>query len=225
MRRLIALLFAALFSVFAGVEYVLPKDDNFYMSSVEGDQPYFKVDEDGEVLYKSLYRTARNVSLSEAEMCDTTPRQDTRDSWVEIPDVGGLSGIGDIWQGLYSPVAEGKYTATKMSSKDGVTFTVSVDEDVNITAPAAGKINTSHFACDGGSTMEFVITWSDGNVYTMSITDAKCWYCCAHKEEPEDGRYTATTNDSLKGQAMSAGDVLCVGKNGTTITIVRAEPK
>ena len=66
MKRLIALLFAALFSVFAGVEYVLPKDDNFYMSSVEGDQPYFKVNEDGEVLYKSLYRSARHTNLDAA---------------------------------------------------------------------------------------------------------------------------------------------------------------
>ena len=221
MKRLIALLFAALFSVFAGVEYVLPKDDNFYMSSVEGDQPYFKVNEDGEVLYKSLYRSVRHTNLDAAEMCDPTPRQDTRDSWVEIPDVSGLSGIGDIWRGLYSPVAEGKYTATKMSTKDGATFTGNVAEDVNITAPAAGEINTSHYACDGGSTMEYLITWSDGNVYTMTISDAKCWYCCAHKSVPEGESYTATTSDSLKGKAMRAGDVLCVGKEGTTISIVR----
>ena len=206
MKRLIALLFAALFSVFAGVEYVLPKDDNFYMSSVEGDQPYFKVNEDGEVLYKSLYRSARHTNLDAAEMCDPTPR---------------LSGIGDIWRGIYSPVAEGKYTATKMSTKDGATFTVNVAEDVNITAPAAGEINTSHYACDGGSTMEYLITWSDGNVYTMTISGAKCWYCCAHKSVPEGESYTATTSDSLKGKAMRAGDVLCVGKEGTTISIVR----
>jgi len=154
-------------------------------------------------------------------MCDPTPRQDTRDSWVEIPDVSGLSGIGDIWRGLYSPVTEGKYTATKMSTKDGATFTINVAEDVNITAPAAGEINTSHYACDGGSTMEYLITWSDGNVYTMTISGAKCWYCCAHKSVPEGESYTATTSDSLKGKAMRAGDVLCVGKEGTTISIVR----
>ena len=108
-----------------------------------------------------------------------------------------------------------------MSTKDGATFTINVAEDVNITAPAAGEINTSHYACDGGSTMEYLITWSDGNVYTMTISGAKCWYCCAHKSVPEGESYTATTSDSLKGKAMRAGDVLCVGKEGTTISIVR----
>ena len=57
----------------------------------------------------------------------------------------------------------------------------------------------------------------------MTISDAKCWYCCAGKKEPADGLYQATTSDSLKGKSMRAGDVLCVGNKGTTITIVRTK--
>lgn len=217
MKRLIALLCAAIFSIFAGIEFILPKDDNFYLDSSPGAAPYFKVNEAGEVDYRSLYSSVKGFDYAGVEMCDTAQRQDTRDEWVE------LSTVGAIWQGLYSPVAEGKYTSETLTTKEGVKYTISVDEDVNITAPAAGEINTSHFANDYGSSMEFVIKWSDGNVFTMTISDAKCWYCCAGKKEPEDGLYQATTSDSLKGKSMRAGDVLCVGNKGTTITIVRAK--
>ena len=185
MKQLVALLCAALFSVFAGVGVVLPKEDTFYFNPATGEADYFQVSEMGEVDYRGLYSSVRG-----------------------------------IWQGLYSPIASGKFTSEKLSGRDGIRYTVNVSEDVNITAPAAGTINTSHFSCNYGSTMEYVIRLSDGNVFTVTIDDAKCWFCCAKKTEPENGRYTAATNDSMQGKAMRAGDILCVGKEGTTVTII-----
>jgi hypothetical protein len=98
-----------------------------------------------------------------------------------------------------------------------------LQKDANIYAPAAGKINTSHFACDYGHYMEYMVERVTGGEATvlMTIKNAKCWYCCRNKAAPEDGRYTATTKDSLKGQAMRTGDLLCVGQPGTTITLYR----
>ena len=213
MKQLVALLCTALFSVFAGVGVVLPKEDTFYFNPATGEADYFQVSEMGEVDYRGLYSSVRGFSGAEVEACDTTPRQDTRDAWEEIP-------MGGIWQGLYSPIASGKFTSEKLSGRDGIRYTVNVSEDVNITAPAAGTISTSHFSCNYGSTMEYVIRLSDGNVFTVTIDGAKCWFCCAKKTEPENGRYTAATNDSMQGKAMRAGDILCVGKEGTTVTII-----
>lgn len=225
MKKLIALACAAVFAMFAGVEFVLPKDDEFYFNPATGTGDYFQVEiASSDVDYQSLYGQVHGFNWGGQEMCDTTQRQDSRDSWKSLGDDGAISAAfgNAALSGLYEPVQTGDGATVETLASGGVKYTITTDGDVNICAPASGKINTSHYACNYGSYMEYIISLSDGNTFVVTIEGAKCWYCCAGKSKPEDGRYTATTNDSLKGKAMRTGDVLCVGKSGTTIIITKA---
>lgn len=218
MKRMLALLCAAVYSIFAGVGFVSPKADDFYFDPVTGEGAYFQVDvaATGEN-YRSLYSQVYGVSGSRADVCDTTRRQDSREVWTPIKDAYPSYTSG--WNSsLYEPVEEG---TSASQIQNGISYTIQED-GVNICAPAAGTINTSHYYCDYGSRMEYLMSFSDGSTYTMTITGAKCWYCCANKAEPADGRYTATTSTSLKGNTMRAGDVLCIGKSGAVITIINS---
>lgn len=227
MKRLIALMCAAIFSMFAGIEFTLPKTDEFYFNPATGEGDYFQIDvAAADVDYRSLYGQVRGFSASGAELCNTTQRQDTRERWDTLSTHAGS--VPAEWNvlglaGIYDPVLVPENATVEKTSNGYMKYTIVSDEDVNISAPAAGKINTSHFACNYGSYMEYVIELSDGGVFTITIEDAKCWYCCANKKAPEDGRYIAATSNSLKGKSMRAGDILCVGKKGTTVTIARTE--
>lgn len=209
MKRLLNLAGAVVFSLFAGMGFVLPKLDAYFPAS------YYQVsvnpeDENYHALYSSVYHS----NADSEESCKTERRQGTRESWLTITEAHSLN-----WDAnLYEPVAA---DAAEITVR-GDTITYTLIGEVDICAPAAGTINTSHYACDYGSTMEYLITFRDGSTYTLRISDAKCWYCCAHKAYPEGGKYTATTRESLCGQTMRVGDVLCVGKAGTTVSITRA---
>lgn len=225
MERIVSLLVAAIYSAFSGIGFTLPKEDNFFFNS-DGANYYFQVEQNtSDVHYKSLYQQVHGFEWSDAELCDTTRRQDDtrKGEWPTVCELG-LADV-DAWSdalNIYSPVAPSD--KVEMSSeKNSITWKVKEDvtEDINICAPAAGKINTSHYACNYGSHMEYVISQLNGTEFVLTIDGAKCWYCCAGKKVPDDGRYSATTTDSLKGKSMSAGDVLCVAKAGTVITLER----
>lgn len=222
MKRLFSIVVAALYSLFAGVGYVDPLPDEFYFRTDTAEAPYYQPDiVSGEKDWKGLYGSTYGTTTNPAEACDPVPEQDTRDEWKLLVEMSTRSGAAfpyDWSSSLYFPIDLNVSYEVEFVD-DYVIITLLGDEDVNITAPAAGYINTSHFACGYGKYMEYVISFSDGSIYTVNIQNAKCWYCCAHKTPPEDGLYTATTTDSLKGKKMSVGDILCVGKAGTTITI------
>lgn len=220
MHRVFALLVAAIASIFTGAGFALPKEDEFFFNTEE-DSFYYQVTEsESDVHYKNLYDQVRGYEWGDAERCETTRRQDdTRQG--EWPTMAELAGEG--WsdaQNIFAPMlVSDKVSLTCDKSKAVFTVADDAKDDINICAPAAGEINTSHFACNYGSHMEYVIKQTNGTNFIVRIDGAKCWYCCAHKTVPTDGRYTATTKDSLKGKTMSAGDVLCVAKAGTTVTV------
>lgn len=212
MKRLIAMLTALLFSAFAGIAYVTPKYDDFYY----GDDAYFHVpntEGSGDVMYKQLYQSVFGTTDNSVERCNTTRVTESRTEWAQVsshnPNFNSL-----LWDPLYADSS----IVTVAGDGDVVTYTLSAE--ANIFAPASGEIASSHYACDYGHKMDFKSVLSNGEIYTTHIEGAKCWYCCAGKTPPEDGRYTATAG-TLKGQAMAAGEMLCVGKEGTVITITR----
>lgn len=217
MKRIFSLILAAFYSLFAGIGFNLPKDDNFYYNAKD---PTFYSPTIGDVDYQSIYSSLYGASWSRAESCDTTLYLDDP---IERSTFGDLAG-GDIGlASCYRPLAKDTYEV--VVSDKSITFTVT-EEGARITAPLLGTINTSHFSCDYGATMEFLFSYN-GVSYVMRITDAKCWYCCASKQEPSDGRYTAVTGDSLKGKEVAAGYVLCVGHapsdkhSATKVTITK----
>lgn len=216
MKRMVALFFAAIFSIFAGVEFVLPKDDNFIFADENGSSAYFLPEKSGEVQYKSLYGQVFGVNGSGAEMCDTTPKPGDRPEWVELS-----TRVSDWSAGIFDPVYVGDDSKVEVTTSAN-TIKYVLSGEIEICAPASGTIETSHFSCDWGSKMTYTFSLVDGNSYTMEIEGAKCWFCCAHKEPPENGRYTATTSDSMKGKAMRAGEVLCIGKEDTVVLITRS---
>ena len=221
MRRILSLILAALSSMFSGVDFVMPKDDNFLFASSEH-QTYYQVEKSAsDVQYKNLYGQVRGFDWGEAELCDTTRRQDdTRGGkWPTVKDVAG-EGWEDA-QNIFAPVVVTDQIKADAKENEIVWEVNDTKEDINICAPAAGKIDTSHYACNYGSSMTYKINQLNGTTFILKIEVAKCWYCCAKKKVPDDGRYTATTSDSMKGNTMSAGDVLCVAKNGTKITLTR----
>jgi len=210
MKRIFALLAALLFSTFSGIEYAAPKDDLFSY----GDDFYFQVPKsEEEVQYRQLYQSVYGYTRDSVEKCDTTRRQESRTEWVNIKEHAS-----DFPYGVWDPVYVDGTKAT-VEVKDSSHLTYTLHGEVHIFAPSPGRINTSHYSCDYGHFMEYVSTLTNGKSYRMTIKDAKCWFCCAHKKTPEDGRYTATTSDSLKGYSMGVGDFLCVGQDGTTVTI------
>lgn len=230
MRRILSLILAALSSMFSGVDFCVPREDNFLYSTNEV-QTYYQVEQStSDVQYKNLYGQVRGFDWGEAELCDTTRRQDdTRNGeWPTIKDIAG-SGWEDA-QNIFAPIVTNDYITLEKSTKDKLVWKIGKDKskteeeslsDVNICAPAAGTIDTSHYACNYGSMMTYKIEQLNGTTFLLKIEGAKCWYCCAKKKVPDDGRYTATTSDSMKGKTMSAGDVLCIGKEGTEITLSR----
>ncbi len=99
-----------------------------------------------------------------------------------------------------------------------------------ICAPAEGTINTSHYACDNGHTMQYQFEYVFPNnkhcTVLMKIEDAYCWYCCRHKDPKGPGAtmvdgvpwFKANTGDSLKGKQMHAGQLLVMANKDTAIT-------
>ena len=213
MKKLIALLTALLFSAFAGIAYVAPKDDEFYY----GESAYFHVPNSvggGEVMYKQLYQSVFGSTDNSVERCDTTRVSEPRDAWVQVNTHENVKEFNStLWDPVY---CDGSVTVETTDSE--ITYTLT--KEANIFAPVNGEIDTSHYACDYGHKMDFKSVLSNGDIYVTHIEGAKCWYCCAKKTVPEDGRYTATAG-TLKGQKMAAGDMLCVGQAGTTVTITR----
>ena len=210
MKKLIAMFTAFLFSAFSGVAYTPPKEDMFYY----GDAAYFQVPgEEGTVLYKQLYQSVYGSLDNPTERCDTTRVTESRKKWELVNDHTSADFSTLLWDPVY---VTGDVTIS--TTDDTVTYTLS--SECNIFAPTNGEIVTSHYASDYGHKMDFKSVLSDGTVYLTRIENAKCWYCCAKKTVPEDGRYTATAG-TMQGQTMRAGDMLCVGQEGTTVTIIR----
>lgn len=213
MKRMITLIITALFSVFAGVGFILPKEDDFYFNSKGNMEAYYQTSSaDEDIQYKQLFQSVRGYQADQKEKCDTTRRQEPRPEWVEVSTHSKGFPAG-VWDPVY--VKEG--SATVKGSGSTVTYTL--EGPANVCAPVAGIINTSHYACDYGKYMEFVSTLADGTKITTTIKNARCWYCCMNKTPPADGRYTATTPTSMKGQSMRTGDILVAGQAGTTVTL------
>ena len=213
MKRLLLTFLAALFTLFNGLDWVPPKVDTFTYNTEEF-EAYYTPPEEGDSDYTALWREMHPSSGSDVERCDIAP-------WV----------VSNRTE--WNPIAAGKldvYIPTT-NKEDGTELAWTFDENSNvysyehtaeseiyIAAPASGKIMSSHFACDYGRSMEYIFAWA-GQQYALSITNAKCWYCCRNKKEPVGGRYTATTSESLQGKDMPAGALLCVGQQGTKIVI------
>ena len=223
MRRIISMLISAVYSLFAGTGFTLPKQDDYYFGNVDGEGAYFQPDiSETDIQYKLLYDEVRGFTDSGA-YCDITRRQTDRPTWVELSDKErGMTDLPGVFDPVYVPTDdESNYTVDVEAGNGSITYTIHVEAEV--CAPATGTIVTSHYACNYGSEMTYSFSLSgSSDSYVVEITGAKCWYCCSHKEEPADGRYTATTTDSLRGKDMRTGDVLCISKEGTKIVVKRA---
>lgn len=215
MSKVITMCLAAVFSLFMGLGVIQPKEDSFHFGSEDTAAPYFlPAIQSADIQYKALYGELFGSSTEIAELCDTT---------AVFGDVGTYTEIGlrmPSWSAaIYEPVDASDGDKVTITTVGTSSITYVLNETMDICAPARGTIQTSHFNCDYGSRMDFEIVLSDGFSYLMEIRDAKCWYCCANKTAPDDGRYTATISDDLKGTTMQAGELLCVGDVGTTVKI------
>lgn len=213
MKRIITLIIAALFSMFSGIGFVLPKEDNFYFNPKAGMEAYYQTaSSDEDIQYKQLFQNVKGYSTDKKDACDTTRRQEPRPEWVEVSTHNKVFPAG-----VFDPVYVKDGDVDVKSNGSSITYTLNTA--VNVCAPVAGKINTSIYACNYGKYMEFVSTLSDGKTITTTINNARCWYCYMNVQPPADGRYTATTPTSLKGQPMRTGDILVAGQAGTTVTM------
>lgn len=239
MKRFIALISAALFSVFAGVEFVLPQKDFFALNTEEHTYYYSITDEvmDAATIYRLQYGTD-----SRTDACETanfTPHRTTdevkwennRPYWFAVSRPSDdTEPVEEYVDG--SPYGHSGWSEGFPSNLD-IIWTYEGAEDIYICAPSEGNIRTSHYSCDYGATMEYEFTIS-GVTYLMSIKNAKCWYCCRNKDpnkassgimDMKDSTgairkaYQANTADSLKDREMAAGNLLVVGTTGTTVRI------
>lgn len=216
MRRLLAIISAALTMAFAGLSWTTPKED-FY-SAVE---TYYQCSqhakgEDYANLYARKYATTGST-----EPCDITPTTMIRKVWESMADFGDDEhSLKQAWIPVHpvDPDADAIQVTKPENSVYIFYYKHETDGEFYISAPTAGMIQTSHFNCDWGHMMNFQFV-TGGYIYNMEIKDAKCWYCCRDKKEPESGNYKATTSDDLRGKNISEACLLCVGKQGTTVAI------
>ena len=230
MRKLFAILLAALFSVFAGVEIIVPKNDNFNLS-LDGEGIYYQPGKESDqsqpmLNYTYIYNVMYGGSNSNEPKCEINPTTMDRAEWPK--DTQHLA--------LFSPVYQKDGTeiegvSFELNDNHAWSYTHEGSEDFYICAPSSGYIATSHFACNYGSEMQYIFNVDEYDektntasvvTYQMTITGARCWYCCRNKPVPDDGKYVATTSDSLKDKPMGAGNLLCVGCKGTKVVITRA---
>lgn len=198
--------------------------------------------------FSSLYRSMYGVTGSGQERCETdpvTPVRTGEDPWtwgvsqdvfwfVQADQGADQSSAGAVYHpdGWDTQDQLDGYTV-KLGSNEPLDENNDGTQHYYITAPAPGEILTSHFANSYGQTMEFQFE-ADGHTYKMTINDATCWYCCRNKKATEDdvaagralkeggyllkGNYSANTSNSLKGNFLASGSLLCVGEPGTIIT-------
>lgn len=231
MKRAIALLMSAMFCVMAGIEFILPKDDNFTLNT-DSEKSYFSPT-GTELSAADLYRLQYGVD-DDREPCDTA---------YFIPKCTTFTATGQppYYIVYKKPATDGEAYVPVTSSGDTIGFeytafdgsrgvpvlkpttdanrdTLDLTKDFYIVAPVEGHIKTSHFACDYGHTMDYEFDYNSKH-WKMSITNAKCWFCCRDKTEPESGMYTATTTDSMLDRFMYGGNLLCIGGPNTKISI------
>lgn len=241
MERLIAIATAAIFCISAGIEFIFPKADTFAFNT-ETDSFYWSPDKKS-LDSATLYRLQNGVDRT-IDACKT-------DQWVVGRNAGdGWGTASPYW---FAVTADGKEVSMRSDTPaDGNTtplhfhsaktetatntlytstvYTADVAEggEYYICAPAYGEITSSHYDCDGGHTFSFTYEGDDKQLISMSITDAKCWYCCRDKN-PDSARsgcdvvngnviYKANTPTSLKGNSMGAGCCLVVATPKTQIT-------
>lgn len=236
LKRALAMLFAVIFSVAAGIEFTLPKEDEFMLRTEDSTYYWSPADENGELnaadLYRLMYGTVDNTKPKCKTENYTPPRggvwpasppypfaiiQGDGVDYVACPDHPDATiKQADL---TVSPLFESQYYVWQSSEE--------VTGDIYICAPVTGTIETSHYSCDYGSHMSFEFEY-DGGVWLMVIDGAKCWYCCRDKADSDaamaaDGRtyYTANTSDSLKGHQVGAGQLLVVGDKNTVVKFTK----
>ena len=217
MKRLVAGLLAALFTLFNGLDWIPPKVDSFTYDT-EDFQAYYTPPEEGDSDYTALWREMYPSQGTSVEYCNTAP-------WV-VSNRTEWSTLEDFGFAIFLPTSnredgtEIPWTVDSENSACMYEAPSDSETEFYICAPATGTIATSHFACDYGRSMTFVFPYQ-GDTYVLTVSGAKCWYCCRDKKEPESGLYTATTSNSLKGTTIPSGGLLCVGWGGTKVTIAK----
>lgn len=251
MKKLLALATATIFCIGAGIEFILPKEDTFAINT-ETDHFYWSPNKEA-LDAATLYRLQNGVDRSK-DACKTenrTPSRYAGDGWAdkspywpfilkdgheleitfasEYKDNEGRDESG-ISLGFQSITGKHEAHAAAWYCASGLPEPANGEASPQfyICAPATGEIDTSHYACDGGHTMQFVYEL-EGVQYCMSIKNAVCWYCCEHKDpsNPKSGCdvidgvtvYKANTPDSLRGRTMTAGQLLCVGDLSTVVMV------
>ena len=246
MKRAIAMLAALIFSIGAGVEFVLPQADYFALNTKDYTYYYSITQQAAGAadIYRLQYGTDDTTSPCETE--NFVPHRFGSDAtwesaapyWFAVKrpsadteSVPGLAGKGGDWE---------KFGDIDYFWGDDHLVTESVwtyegEDEIYICAPVSGTIQTSHYSCDYGQELDFEFTLG-GSTYVMEIRHAKCWSCCRNKELDKEGSgattdtdalgntryyYQANTQDSLKGRQMQAGSLLTVGVSGTTVHFVK----
>lgn len=246
MKRLVSLLAALLFSITAGVEFINPKPDDFVLRVSKESSAYWSPGNEDNTSPAALYRLQFGAKDDGTPLCETAPMipsritstgtgwsvtADTSDStqgppwWFAITegDSGCTNIAGAFTDKSYHEITgeEGAATSASWTPTD-----LEAGKRFYICAPAAGTIETSHYSCDYGQTMNFKYEMPNGTKVIMSVRNAVCWYCCRNKsaETSDTGveYFTANTKDSLKGKSMSAGALLMIGDVDTTISFTRA---
>lgn len=243
MKKALAMLIAVLFSVGAGIEFILPKSDEFMLSTGEH-KSYWSPGKGDELSAADLYRLVYGANTTSGAACEISNYIPSRAEWPRRSPVAFAikaeqeEGVHALFDSATITVADGDPIPTVSLSEPvdfgkGFVWTANSDcDEFYICAPGEGTIATSHFACNYGATMEYHFQDADGKVWKMVVSDAKCWYCCRNKSDTDINvswdenshrfYYTANTNDSLKDHKCSPGTLLMVGKANTTIKFIRA---
>lgn len=154
--------------------------------------------------------------------CDDLKNPTTVTGVVARVKEDGQNDLGDVIQG--------KATSA--------TYMFDSSETFWLTAPHSGNIASSHSACDFGQSMNFTFDVSTQDevgktkmvTIQMTIKDAMGWWCCRGKEPTEAKSatddfsrpmYTANTKSDLRGKEISAGYLLVMADNHTTVTFTR----
>jgi len=202
MKKLIALLLGVIYSVFSNLTPVTPKEMPYVTESE------YVISNQEDINYKQLYELYNTTGEDETQYCKKETYNSDKDKDKTI--VPSEAGYYRYW------IQPGKpYPGTGIT--DVKKCKITPEKGEQLIAPIDCTILTLPFSEEsqkGGLRLQV------GEQYILEFINLKCWYCCAHKEEPENGVYIHNgPNYPPKGWTIEAGKVIGVADSDTEFNV------
>ena len=195
MKRLFAIALSFFVSLFNNVDFMV-NDQQPYEASV-----YYTIDEQDPPDYREYY--GQTPVASNKYSCKTS-NYSSMGKRVNLE--GATSGFWFV-DGVYK--YENSLPNDKVYTFDSETYIIAPYDCVLESDSKTNHGDTMTVLCDTGD-----------NKYRLSFKDIKCWYCDINRVNIEATKGFHTSEEQ-RGKTFFAGNVLCVAKDGSTVTVTK----